>query len=151
MSTLLGLEEVRAMVSAAAPELGDRLLGGVDLAGLIERNQVPQQTPAAFVLFGGLQGGKADAATGFYRQEYQKRVVVVLAERHAGDARGDKALETLSPLVERVILAVAGRVPEADAMGVFTLVSAELVGLKQGVVMTEIEFALVDQLRITVP
>lgn len=148
--SLLDLDAARDLALAAAPELAGRMLEGTDLANLIERNQVPQQTPAAFVLFGGLQGGKADAAIGLYRQDYQKRVVIVLAERHAGDASGAKAMKTLSPLVERVILGVTGRTPAEGAMGVFVLVSAELVGLKQGVVMTQIEFALDDQLRITV-
>ena len=72
----------------------------------------------------------------------------ILADRVTGDPLGDKALKDISPLVAAVIEAVCGWAPD-DAIGVFELRSAELVGAKGGALIFQIEFTLNDQLRIT--
>ena len=73
---------------------------------------------------------------------------MVLVVRVAGDPLRAKAVASLVPLARATINAVAGWAPD-DAIGVFRLVQAELIGASGGALIFEIDFALDDQLRIT--
>ncbi len=145
---MIRLSEVRARIEARVPALKGRLGHGGDFAELVERNQVPTNTPAGFVLMGGLQGGAADIAVGLFRQGFAETVIVVLVDRHAADPSGERAMDQLTPLVRATIEAVVGWGPD-ETPGVFVLSSAELVGVKQGALVVQIDFQLNDQLRIT--
>lgn len=145
---MLRIDAVRARIELRVPELAGRLLNAADYANLVERNQLPQVTPAGYVLPGGLRGGAADAATGMFRQALAVMVIVVLVVRVAGDPLAGRAIDEVTPLVEDTIAAVVGWEP-GDAIGVFELSQAELVGAKDGALVFQIDFALNDQLRIT--
>lgn len=144
---MIRVDAVRARIAARVPALSGRIDNAGQFAALVERNQLPQVTPAAFVLPGGLAGGSADAAAGLFRQDMTELVLVVLVVRVAGDARGGAALDTMTPLVNAVVGAVAGWGPD-DAPGVYILDRAELVGAKDGALVFQIDFSLQDQLRI---
>jgi hypothetical protein len=145
---MIRLDDVRERVEAQVPALAGRLGNAGDFANLIENNRLPQVTPAGYVLPGGLLGGRADVVTGMFRQSFQETVIVVLVCRVAGDPLGNAALDEVTPLVREVIPAVVGWAP-ADAIGVFELRQAELIGAKDGALVFQIDFALNDQLRIT--
>jgi hypothetical protein len=134
-------------IEGAVPALAGRLGNAGNFADLVERNQLPQVTPAGYVLPGGLRGGAADAATGCSARSFDEMVIVVLVSRVAGDPLGDKAIDELSPLVRQVIESVADGRPD-DAIGVFQLGQAELVGAKGSALVFQIDFVLNDQLRI---
>lgn len=144
---MIRVEAVRARIGSQVPALAGRIDNAGQFAALVERNQLPQITPAAFVLPGGLSGGKPDASAGIFSQDISELVLVVLVVRVAGDARGGKALDTMTPLVNAVVNAVAGWGP-SDAPGVYILDRAELVGAKDGALVFQIDFSLADQLRI---
>ncbi|RIV82952.1 hypothetical protein D2V17_14210 [Aurantiacibacter xanthus] len=144
---ILRLDAVRERLIAHIPVLS-RIGNAADFADLVEKDRLPQVTPAAFVSFGGLIGGQADVAAGMFRQHYSEGVAVVLMDRFQSDPRGDQALRDMSPMVGDVIDAVAGWGPD-DAVGVFQLAQADLVGAKNGVLVFQIDFQLNDQLRIT--
>lgn len=146
---MLRLDHVRDRIEAKVPTLQGRLLNAADYANLVEHNQLPTTTPAGYVLPGGLRGGQADAATGMFRQALAVMVIVILVVRAAGDALATRAIDQASPLVEETIEAVVGWAPD-DAIGVFELAQAELVGAKNGALVFQIDFALNDQLRIPV-
>lgn len=141
------LDDIRHRIEALVPALVGRVENAGQFAQLIERNQLPQVTPAAFVLPGGLSGGAAEASAGIFIQSFDEVVSVVLADRVAGDAVGGKALDGMTPLVIDVVTAICGWGPD-DAIGIFTLRSGELVGSQNGVLVFQLDFAMNDQLRI---
>lgn len=144
---MIRLDDVRERVETRVPELAGRLGNAGAFADLVERSQLPQITPAGYVLPGGLVGSAPDVAAGIFRQDFRETVIVVLVSRVAGDALGNKAIDELAPFVRSVIEAVVGWAP-ADAIGVFQLAQAELVGAKDSALVFQIDFALNDQLRI---
>lgn len=141
------LDAIRERIEALVPVLAGRIENAAQFATLVERNQLPQVTPAAFVLPGGLRGGAADMATGIFRQNFDEMVSVVLADRVAADPKGGKALDGITPMVRDVVDAICGWGPD-DAIGIFTLGSGELVGSTAGVLVFQLDFNLSDQLRI---
>ena len=146
MSAPFRIEEVAARIEAEVAELAGQLGEAADFADLVERKKLPSKT-GGFVLPGGLRGG-ADVASGLFRQGFDEIVKVVLVVRVAGDPLRAKAVADLVPLARATINAVAGWAP-ADAIGVFKLVQADLIGASGGALIFEIDFALDDQLRIT--
>ena len=145
---MIRLDEVRARVEAKVPALVGRLQHAGDFARMVEKNQLPQVTPAGFVLPGGISGGKAEAMAGAYVQAFRERVLVAIVVRSAGDPLESRAIDQATPIVIDVINAVAGWGPD-DAPGIFVLEQAELVGATQGALVFQIDFGLDDQLRIT--
>lgn len=144
---MIRLDDVRVQIEAEVPDLDGRLGNAGDFARLVETNQLPQVTPAGYVLPGGIRASAPDAAAGLFRQSFDEIVGVLLVTRVAGDPLSAKAIDELSPLVNAVVAAVCGWGP-ADAIGVFQLVQAELVGAKNGALVFQIDFLLNDQLRI---
>lgn len=145
---MIRLDDVRDRIADQVPEFASegRLGNAGQFSSLLEDNKTPQVTPAAFVLPGQLQGGQAKMLTGAYVQDFRETVMVVLFVKVAGDARGGRALDELTPLIRAVVDAVAGWAPE-DAIGVFVLGSGELVGSQRGHLIYQLDFGLDDQLR----
>jgi len=143
----LRMDAVRERLEDRVPAI-TRYGNAADFASVVEHERLPLTTPIAYVLFGGMIGRTAEASAGMFIQNVGEAVTVILADRINGDALGEKALKDISPLLGAVIEAVCGWAPE-DAIGVFELRSAELVGAKGGALIFQIEFTLNDQLRIT--
>mgnify|MGYP001201609535 CR=1 FL=1 len=144
---MLRMDDARARIEDRVPEIR-RFGNAADFAAVVASNRLPTTTPVAYVLFAGLHGGKPTASAGLFIQDYDEVLTVILADRITGDPTGDKALKDVAPLVAKVVEAVCGWAPD-DAAGVFVLRGAELVGAKDGQLIFQIEFTLVDQLRIT--
>lgn len=147
---MIRLAEVRARIEARVPALAGNLRNAGDWARVVEQQMLPEFSPAAFLLPGGFVGGKADVATGLFRQSYQETVSIVLVVRVAGDPLGEAAIDEITPLVRAVVEAVAGCSPD-DAPGAFVLERGELVGAKDGALLFHIDFSLHAQLRILNP
>lgn len=118
-----------------------------DLSALIGEGQLPQQSPAAFVLPLGFNGGDPDVVTGIYRQPFNPVVAVVLVIQAPGDVKARKALATIDQLEQDLCAKICGWAP-ADAIGVFRALRGRLVSVANGLVIYQLEFALQDQLRI---
>lgn len=140
------IDELSARLKAKMPGLEIQNAG--QFARLIEGNQLPQFRQGAFVLPGRLIGGQAQAMTGMFTQTVTEGVSVVLVARVAADPAGAKALDEITPLIRSVVNAVCGWGPD-DAPGVFVLSGGELVGSQQGALIYQLDFSLIDQLRIT--
>ncbi len=108
---------------------------------------LPQVTPAAFVLPLGMRGGQPDAAAGMFRQFYDDVVAIVLVVEFAGDATGGRALPPIDALVRAIVDAMAGWGP-GNQVGVFRLMAGRLVSVAAGTVIYQLDFAINDQLRI---
>ena len=138
-------------VVQAIPDFHGRVQGAAALSALMSAGQAPQTTPAAFVLPLGLRGGAADAVTGLFRQQLAWSSGVVICVRVAGDVTGVKANEVLVPLIEAVILAIAGTDaigPHDEAIGVWRVSRGELLSLSAGLLVFQLDFTIDDQLRI---
>lgn len=140
------IADVITRLEAKVPTLVNRIDGAAQLADLMRRNALPQQTPAAHVLPGGLLGGQAEASTGVFSQMYKQSVGVLLTVR-SNDRTGEKALAGIDTLIFEVIDAIAGWAP-ADEIGVFELTRGQLVNMSAGTLVYQIDFTINDQLRI---
>ncbi len=132
----------------AVPALSGRVSDAAAFSTLRARNQLGHVSHAAYVLPLGLQGGKADAASGLFRQDVRWLWGVVLVVRAANEPTGAAALIKLTPLITAVIEAVAGAEDEAG-FGVFTVARGEFVSLDAGLLIFQLDFAIDDQLRIS--
>lgn len=136
------LEIVRGIEAFAG-----RVDGALDLARLQRQNQLPQTTPAAFVIPAGLMGRDPDTVTGLYRQTYIETVAVVIVLRHHDDPRATRSGDVLNGICWDVIGAVAGvEFGETCSQAVFR--RGGLVSLTDGAAVYQLEFALQDQMRI---
>jgi hypothetical protein len=144
---MIRLEEIEARYTERMPELAGRIGHAGEFSRLMEKGQLPQLSPYAFILFGGINGGRADASSGLFRQGIVETVNIVLVVRSAGDPLKNKAVDEATPLVRKSIEALAGWGPDG-APGVLVLRRAALVGSAQGVLLFQIDFELDDQLRI---
>jgi len=145
---MIRVDEVRARIEERVPALAGRIGTAGEFARLVGANQLPQQTPAAFVLPGALAGGAATAGTGLFRQSFAEGVNVVLVVRVAGDATGARGVDEITPLIRAVVTAVVGWVPDG-ALGTFVLGHGDLVGTEAGSLVYQLDFTLDDQLRIS--
>lgn len=129
------------------PALGERVSGAIELAALVAEDALPQVMPAAFVLPLGLQGGEAKYATGAFLQMFDETVGVLLVVQAAGDVTGAIALPDLDALIESVITKIAGWAPD-NVAGCFELRRGALVSLTAGAALYQLDFAIVNQLRV---
>lgn len=140
-------DAVIARLHGQVAELAGRVEGALELAALVDGNNMPQQTPAAFVIPLGLRGGAANAVTGMYRQSVNETVAVVLVLDAPSDPAGESARPTLQTIIGKTINALAGFAPDA-AIGVFELTRGDLVQCAEGLVIYQLDFTIADQLRI---
>ena len=140
------IEAVISRLDDRVAELEHRVEGAGSLADLMQRNALPQHTPAAHVLPLGLVGRAADAGTGAFTQVFEEAVAVILTIRNHTPA-GKRALGNLRALIMAIVEAVAGWAP-ADQTGVFRLTRGSLLNASKGTVVYQIDFAISDQLRI---
>ena len=138
---------VIARLENQVPELAGRVEGAAELNALVQSNGLPQHTPAAHVLPLGLRGGRPDAAAGMFRQEFEETVAVVLTLRNQGRT-GDRGLAGADALISAIVAAIAGWAP-GDEIGVFSLSRGQLVSFQAGALVYQLDFSIVDQLRIS--
>ncbi len=141
------IPDVISRIASLVPELSGRIEGAASFAEMVKQNALPQVTPAAHVLPLGLIGGQGEAGAGFYTQAFEEVIGVMITLRTTG-ATGRAGLVTIDQLVSDVINAVAGWGPDA-AVGVFRLLRGQLVSMSAGTMVYQIDFSILDQLRIT--
>lgn len=137
-----------ARLGAQVSDLTGRIAGALELSTLVTSNNLPQQTPAAFVIPLGLRGKPANAVTGLFRQDYRDMVAVVLVLEAPSDPTGDSARPQLQTIIGEVVDTVCGFAPGGESDGVFELASGDLVKCEGGVVVYQLDFAVDNQLRI---
>lgn len=146
MTTLV--DAVASRISATVGALTERIEGAADLAALISAGAMPQREVTAFVVPLGFDDRGGDSATSAHTQMLEESVGVVLVIKALGDAKARRALPTIEQLTDAVIVAVAGWAPE-DVADVFRVKRGRLLSADKGLVIYQIDFALLDQLRIT--
>ncbi|NIZ12904.1 hypothetical protein [Phaeobacter sp. HF9A] len=141
------LEAIKDRLEGRVPAFDGRIETAVDLTRLLKDRGIPQ-TSTAFVVPLGLQGQRANDATGMFSQGYSETIGVLLVAR-SHDQTGARALKTLRPTIQQVLEALAGWSPGSD-FGVFELRRGDLAGVSGGALLYMIEFSINDQLRIKV-
>jgi len=141
-------DDVIQRLKDRVPELQHRVEGAAHLAQLMAQNLLPQNTPAANVIATGLTGGAPDAGAGLFRQAYDEQVTVYLTFRNV-QGTGGNALDLFDQVKWAVIEALCGWAPD-DTVGVFRLQRGQVVNMSTGTLLYQIDFAIGDQLRITV-
>ncbi|MET4247559.1 hypothetical protein [Bradyrhizobium sp. LA6.7] len=145
MTTLV--DSVAQRISAQVPDLAGKIEGILALASLIAAGAMPQREVCAFVVPLGFDDRGAESATGFHTQTLSHGIGVLLCIKALGDAKARKALPTIEDLTADVVEAVAGWGP-TGAVGVFTVTRGRLLSADKGLVIYQLDFALLDQLRI---
>lgn len=145
MTTLAVFKE---RVETGVAALDARIEEAADLAALVRSDALPAQSPWAFAIPLGIDGGAPDAAAGIYRQSITEVVGLVLVVQAPGDPSGADALGTIDELIIDIVQRVCGWAPD-DVPGVFVLRRGRLLSVANGAVIYQLDFALDDQLRIT--
>lgn len=131
----------------AVPAFQGRVQGALQLSRLQQQNQLPQVTPAAFVIPTGLTGGKVTAMTGLYAQTVGEAVAIVIVIRSADDPRSARAADPLAAVCWDVIHALSG-VVMGDIDGQLVFRRGFLVSLADNAAVYQLDFDLSDQMRI---
>ncbi len=140
------LKAVETRLNQAIPQLSGRMGTAAQLADLMARNALPQQTPAAYVLPLGFRGGRPTAVAGAYVQPLEEVVGIVMTIR-GHDRTGERALQDLRGLLVEIMTAIAGWQP-AGSPGVFVFQRGQVVSMAAGAVTYQLDFSISTQLRI---
>lgn len=141
------IDAIIVKLIADVPEFGSRVQGALELGALVTNGAVPPQTPAAFVIPGGIMGGASTAVTGAYIQDADDVVQVVLALR-THQATGKKGIDPLKALIDATLACLCGWRPSPEIPGVLTLQRGALVSMTSGLVVFQIDLSIKNQLRI---
>jgi hypothetical protein len=139
--------DIATRIGSEVTALAGRVEFVAGLAALVEANALPQREVSAFVLPIGFDDRGGDAASGMYTQMVQEAVGVVLCVKALGDAGAKRAVEPIDALKDAVINALAGWGPDG-AVGVLRATRGRMVSVTKGLVIYQLDFALIDQLRI---
>lgn len=140
------IDAVISRLKVQVPDLANRVEGAAEFATLRQKKRLPQITPAAHVLPLGFTGGRADAAAGAFTQMIEEVIGVVISVRSA-TATGARDLPAINALIKAIVAAIAGW-SVADEVGVFRVLRGQLIGIEDGTIIYQIDFAISDQLRI---
>ncbi|MGK8234052.1 hypothetical protein ACLGGT_20415 [Roseovarius sp. MS2] len=140
------IDDVITRIEAEVPELAGRVDGGRAFVDLIRSKKLPAHSVAAYVFPSGIQGGRADAASGVYSQMLTYRTSVVIFVQ-SFDRTGATALDKIDQFLMRVVRALAGWAP-GDEVGVHRFERGQLIESGAGRLAYQLDFSIDDQLRI---
>lgn len=139
------IDQIKARLISEVSAFQDRVEAIADLSALVKGGRLPNRTPTAFVLPLGETASPADMVTGLYRQVLTENFGVLLITNSANDARGAAGVPDVSALRDQVIDALAGWGPGAE---VLELTRGRLVSLTAGMIIYQIDFKTLKQIRI---
>lgn len=128
-----------ARLQAEVPALR-RVEGAAELAALVSAGQLPQQTPAAYVLPLGDDAEANRSATVGVNQRVTEQLGVVLIDRHAGSRHGEEARADLVPLIQACRAALIGWQPDGS-YSALEYRRGRLVALVTGSVVYQLDFS----------
>ena len=135
-----------ARLVAQVAAFGGRVQGAGSLAALTRTGAARQPQTAAWVIASGLVGRPGQAAAGAFVQSVERGVSVVVT-LPAYDGSGAGGSDQHEALVSAVVAALAGWAP-ATSPGVLQLARAHAPSIQGGIITSQIDFSLMDQLRI---
>lgn len=141
----MDLQAVITRLKEKVPDLSGRIYPTEDYVSLLRMTRTTSATGAAYVMPAGLRGGRADVATGVFRQEVSEVIAVVILV--PAQNKGTGRVSTIDSLINDVLEGMAGWVPD-EAIGPFQLVRGAMINLGNAVLAFQIDFSVPDQLRI---
>jgi hypothetical protein len=136
---------VQARVKAEVPALHARVELAGDLAAVFEKNVLPHQLPAGFVLWSGDRPRPNTGAT-WVNQEVNSIASLVLVGRAAGELVGGKASADIGAIGDDAVKALVGWQPDGmDAP--LEYAGGDLVGIRSGALFIQLKFATRWNLR----
>ncbi|ETR79328.1 hypothetical protein X566_01520 [Afipia sp. P52-10] len=141
------IDAVRDRLHAEVPALKDRVELIAALAALVEQGGLPQREVTAYVVPLGFDDRGGDSMGHLHTQMLSESIGVVLCVKALGDAAAKRALPTIDTLKDGVISALAGWGPDTVS-GVLRATRGRLLAVANGLVTYQIDFAVLDQLRI---
>lgn len=142
---MLSVDAVRIRLAALGTTVLRRVEGAADFMALRKANALPQVTPAAHVIPGGLRGGARQDTAGGYIQDYEEVVAVIITLR-GNDPEGQRALAALDPIITAIIGAICGWAP-VPGPGDFRLARGSVASMDAEALVYLLEFAIPRQLR----
>lgn len=140
------LQDVIERITTNVTDLTGRVREAEDYAAILQMKGITSAQGGAYVMPAGLRGGRVQAATGVFVQDFDEVVAVVILVP-SGDRGLSRRGSSFFTQIHGVIDALCGWVPD-DAVGPFQLVRGAMINLGQGVLAYQIEFSIPDQLRI---
>jgi hypothetical protein len=137
---------IKERLQQSVPELGNRVENVAALSVLMRQDVTPHETPAAYLIPLGLDGGPADIISGAYRQMLTVQWGVMLVISYAGDLTGSVSWTDVGHVARSIRHALAGFQPDDD--GILVLKRERLVEIKAGTIFYQLDFAVDEQLRI---
>lgn len=144
-ATLVDLVATR--IGGQVPELAGAIEFIADLAAMVSEDALPQRDVAGFVVPLGFDDRGGSSAAGLHTQILADAVGVILCVKARGDVKSKRALPKIDTLVNKVVDAVAGWSP-SNTVGAFRVTKGRLVPGAKGIIIYQIDFELLDQLRI---
>ena len=145
MTTLVDLVATR--IRGEVPELTGAIEFIADLAAMVEEGALPQRDVAGFVVPLGFDDRGGQSAAGAHTQLLADMIGVILCVKARGDVKARSAIPKIDVLVDKVVDAVAGWTPN-NTVGVFNVKRGRLVPGAKGIIVYQLDFELLDQLRI---
>lgn len=142
---MLSVDAVKARLQTLGTGVLRKVEGAPDFMALRKANALPQVTPAAHVIPGGLRGGARQDTAGGYIQDYEEVVAVIVTLR-GNDPEGLRALVALDTIITAIIGAVCGWAP-APGPGDFRLLRGSVASMDAEALVYLLEFAIPLQLR----
>jgi hypothetical protein len=147
MSDVTLVDLVATRISATVAELAGAIEFVAELAALAEQGALPQRDVAGFVVPLGFDDRGGNSVVGMHTQMLADVIGVVLCVKARGDVKARSAIPKIDVLVGKVVDAIAGWTP-SPTVGVFNVKRGRLVPGAKGIVIYQIDFELLDQLRI---
>lgn len=133
-------------LKAEVATFSGRVRGGTDYLAVIQNRSLPDAPVFAYVLYGGIaQNGTPNLGRNSYIHGVNRGVKVAVVIRTT-DPTGAKAVDELEEIVEDVLQALCGWRPGSEA-GVFQMTGASVGGVNNGLLILQIDFTIMDQLR----
>ncbi|UGA45958.1 hypothetical protein HU230_0007945 [Bradyrhizobium quebecense] len=145
MTTLVDL--VAKRIAARVPTLAGAIEYIAELAALVEAGALPQRDLAAFVVPLGFDDRGGSSAANAYTQTLADMVGVVICIKARGDVKAKSAVPKVDEIVNEIVDAVAGWTPN-QSVGVFRVLRGRLIPGASGLIVYQLDFELLDQLRI---
>lgn len=141
------IDEVKARLEAAVPELVRRVESASDYAKLMSSAQAPAHGLVAYILPHAIVAQRPMDAAGAFEQTFDEMIGVVLIF-NSTTRDGERGIERLRPFIFDVIHALAGWSPE-DVLGEFALARGEMQAPRAGLIAYRIDFTVSNLLRIS--
>lgn len=141
------VDQVVDKIDSGIAVLQGRVDRAAAFAAMTKSGEMPQSTPAVFVLPLGFDARDPELATGAHVQRVFETVAVILVIDTAGDGLAARALPEMTELSDDIVTLIAGWVPDG-AIAPVAVKRGRLIDITAGAIFYQLEFSLEGTLRL---